>query len=359
VGTARLSDQRAKLAETFRRQALGCETLGSPLYAELCRRLAVDAETGGPAWALLADHADASLGAAYPLRLLGGAHRLALAGDANTLARHLPSTGGDGDTDGAWAALHELIVAPPLPVLDALTRPPQTNEVARSASLIGGFLVVAQELRRPLRVLEIGASAGLNLRFDRYRYEQGDAGYGPPASPVRFAGLWEDGQPPFDAPLEVSQRRGCDLDPVDATTLDGRLTLLSYVWPDQRERLERMAAALDLATGVPAPVDRADATEWLVEHLRDLAEGVATVVFHSVMWQYLTDATRDAVRQLIENAGARTTTDAPLAWLRLEPLDSLKFPELRLTVWPGGQEWLLANCSFHLGPVEWLPKQPT
>ena len=208
------------------------------------------------------------------------------------LARHLPSTGGDGDPDGVWAALCDLLEAPPLPLLDVLTRPPQTNEVARSASLIGGFLVVANETHRPLHVLEIGASAGLNLRFDRFRYEQGEEGYGPADSAVRFAGLWEDGQPPFDAPLEVSERRGCDLDPVDATTADGRLTLLSYVWPDQLERFARTAAAIDIAARVPAVVDRADATAWLTDRLLEPADGTTTVVFHSVMWQYLTDATR-------------------------------------------------------------------
>lgn len=350
-----MSDRRAALAETLRRQAVGCEMLGSPLYADLCRRLATDAEADGPVWDLLADHAEAPLGAAYVLRLLGGAHRLALDGEAAALARHLPSTGGDGDHDGVWSALHELLAAPPAGLLDALTRPPQTNEVARSASLVGGFLIVAGETGLPLRVLEIGASAGLNLRFDHFRYEQGGQGYGPLGAPVRFAGLWAQGTPPFDAPLEVSRRAACDIDPVDATTPDGRLTLLSYVWPDQRERFERTAAAIDIAARVPATVDRADAASWLHDRLRTPTPGTATVVFHSIMWQYLTAATRDAVRQAIETAGAGATADAPVAWLRLEPLDDpLTYPELRLSVWPGGEERLLANCSFHLGPVEWL-----
>jgi hypothetical protein len=37
--------------------------------------------------------------------------------------------------------------------------------------LIGGFLRVAAMTRRPLRLLEVGSSAGLNLRWDHYRYE--------------------------------------------------------------------------------------------------------------------------------------------------------------------------------------------
>jgi hypothetical protein len=346
---------RTQLAETFRLQAIGCEVLGSPLYAELCRRAADDVEAGGPTWDLLAAHAEASLGEAYPLRVLGGAHRLALSGDARELARHLPSTGGDGDPDGAWSVLHALMADPPPPLRDALTRPPQTNEVARSASLIGGFLVVAQETGRPVRVREIGASAGLNLRFDRFRYEQGDAGFGPRDARVRFSGLWPHGQPPFRASLEVTERRGCDLDPIDPTTPEGRLTLLSYVWPDQKERFERTDAALGIAADVPAPVDRADATVWLTRQLADATPGEATIVFHSIVWQYMPDETRASVRAVMEDAGSRADADAPVVWLRLEPADhTLQYPELRLTSWPGGEDRLLANCSFHLGPVEWL-----
>jgi len=347
-------EPRAQLVETFRRQAVGADVLGSALYGELLRRMAGDVEAGGPTWDLLADHATASLGAAYPLRVLGGAHRLALTGGAPDLAAHLPSTGGDGDADGAWAALGALMAAHPPEILDALTRPPQTNEVGRSASLVGGLLVVAAETGLPVRALEIGSSAGLNLRFDRYRYEQGDRGFGPRDSTVRFTGLWADGQPPFEAPLEVAERRGCDLDPIDATTDEGRLTLLSYVWPDQRERFERMAAALEIAAEVPAVVDRADAVEWLTRHLADPAPGRVTVVFHSIMWQYLPDETQATATRIIAAAGARASAAAPLAWLRLEPFDHMKFPELRLTTWPGGAERILANCSFHTGPVEWL-----
>ena len=291
---------------------------------------------------------------AYPLRLLGGAHRLALSGAAPEYARHLPSTGGDGDLDAAFDALRALVAAAPEPLRDALRRPPQTNEVGRSAALIGGFLMVASEIELPVRALEIGSSAGLNLRFDHYRYEQGDMSFGPPDSPLRFTGLWENGGPPFDAPLTVVDRRGCDVDPIDITSEDGRLTLLSYVWPDQLARFERMEAALAIAGEVPATVDRADALEWLTAQLAERQEGVVTVVYHSTVWQYLTDAYRDAITSLLHRAGEQATDDAPLAWLWLEPEGDLMFPRLRLRMWPRGDDRLLAHCSFHLGPVEWL-----
>jgi hypothetical protein len=347
-------DPRAQLADGCRWHAAGCKVLGSPLYAEVFQRMAADVEAGGPSWDLLADHATAGLRAAYPLRVTGGAHRLALTGNAPELARHFPSTGGDADAHGAWTALCALMADPPPELLDALTRPPQTNEVGRSASLIGGFLLVARETGQPVRALEIGSSAGLNLRFDRYRYEQGDEGYGPADAGVRFRGEWPAGVPPFDAPLQVVARRGCDVDPIDPCTDEGRLTLLSYVWPDQEERFARMAAALDIAAEVPATVDRADAADWLDQRLAEPADGTTTVVFHSIMWQYLLAEKAAEVTQVIEDAGGRATGDAPLAWLRLEPFDHMQFPEVRLTRWPGGDTRTLARGSFHLGPVEWL-----
>jgi hypothetical protein len=346
---------RGQLAETFRLQALGASALGSPLYEDLCLRFADDVVAGGPTWTLLAPHATAGIAQAYPLRVLGGAHRMALTGDAPELARHLPSTGGDGDADGAWEALLALVADPPHTVLDALTRPPQTNEVGRSASMIGGFLLVANETRLPIRALEIGTSAGLNLRFDHYRYEQDDDAVGPPGSRVRFTGVWPNRRPPLDAPMTVVERRGCDVDPVDVTTADGRLTLLSYVWPDQVERFERLAAAIAIANEVPAPIDRITAPRWLDQQLSQRVPGVATVVFHSIMWQYLTPDTRDTVRHVLHDSGAAAERDAPLAWLRLEPDErDLSYPRLRLTRWPGGDDRLLAKCSFHSGPVDWV-----
>ncbi|MBM3671506.1 MAG: DUF2332 domain-containing protein [Actinobacteria bacterium] len=354
MGTARLSGGRETLASTFRRQGRGGTVLGSPLTAQLCNRMAEDVEAGGPTWSLLEPYARAPLNDAYPIRVLGGAHRLALVGDAPDYARHLPSTGGDGDLDAAWLALRALFESAPPALCDALSRPPQTNEVGRSASLIGGFLMIASQIQRPVRALEIGASAGLNLRFDHFRYQQNDRGFGPSNSAVRFAGLWSEAEPPFGAPLTVAERRGCDLDPVDIAAEEGRLTLLSYVWADQLERFDLLSAALEIAAHVPVKVDRADAGDWLGDHLGQSMPGVTTVVFHSVMWQYLSAEQQSRIRDLIVRAGDRASDDAPLAWLRLEPEGDLAYPRLRLSTWPGEQERHLANCSFHLGPIEWL-----
>ena len=358
-GAVSTADARAALIATLEKQQMGCAGLGSAFYATLLGHLIDDAAAGGPVWDVLGPYAETHFTAAYPLRLLGGMHRRVLAGDAPDLAAHYPSTGGDRDADAAWPGFRALLADGSPEVVDALRRPPQTNEVGRSASAIGGFLEVARATGLPVRVLEIGASAGLNLRFDRFRYEQGDAGFGPLDAPVRFVDCWPDGAPPFAVPLEVVERAGCDVDPIDVATEAGALILCSYVWPDPPERMARLRAAIAVARAVPATLDRADAAEWLALRLAEPRPGVATVVFHSIMWQYLPEATRVAITAAVAAAGRVATPDAPVAWLRLEPpLPAMTHSELRLTLWTAPDtptERYLADAGFHLGPVHWHP----
>jgi len=342
------------LIEVIRIYQLATDGMGSPFYAALLERMGGDVAAGGPIGRFLSHHLESTYEDAVPLRFLGGIHRLVLAGGAPELAARFPSVGGDGDAAAAWPALLATLAAHEDAIRDALTRPPQTNEVGRSASLVGGFLLVARDTRLPLRVLEVGSSAGLNLRFDRYWYESDGAGYGDTASPVRFTDLWEEGRPPFDAPVEIAERRGCDRDPIDAGAEGGRLTLLSYVWPGQTERFTMLRAALDVARAVPVAIDQADIPAWLARQLDEPAPGRATVVFHSIVWQYLTDDERATAEAALASAGHRATEDAPLAWLRLEPSADLTHADLRLTTWPGGREQLLAHCHYHLGPVRWV-----
>ncbi|MGH8984458.1 MAG: DUF2332 domain-containing protein [Acidimicrobiia bacterium] len=346
-------DVPVALANLLRVHASYCRSNGSPFYAELMEHMADDAAAGGPVAALAAPDVRAPE-SSYRLRILAGVHRLVLEGAAPDLARHYPSTGGDGDAAAAWPSVRTLLDDQHPVVLDALTRPPQTNEVGRSTALVGGFLLMAGETKLPLRLLELGSSAGLNLRVALYRYEQDGSGFGDPASPVRFADRWRGGRPPFDAPCRIAERRGCDRDPIDATTEDGRLRLLSYVWPGQTDRFTLLAAALEIARDDPVPIDAALIPAWLETQLDEPAPGRATVVFHSIVWSYLTAEERAAATETLRSAGGRARRDAPLAWLRLESVPDLSSTTLTLTTWPGGEERLLARAGFHVGPIDWL-----
>src|SRR5262249_41661483 len=148
--------------------------------------------------------------------------------------------------DRAWPELRAALAADAGALQGLLDRPVQTNEIARCAALLPGFLAAAGSTGIPLRLLEVGASAGLNLRWDRYAYQAGAFSWGDPNTPVRIAFELEG---TIDGPssVEVAERRGCDLWPIDPTWKDGALTLLSYVWADQESRLQRMRSALRVA----------------------------------------------------------------------------------------------------------------
>jgi hypothetical protein len=95
------------------------------------------------------------------------------------------------------------------------------------------------------------------------------------------------------------------------------------------------------------------AGDWLARELAAPAPGVTTVVFHSVMWMYVPADERERIGRLLEEAGARATPAAPLGWLRMEGVDFERC-EIRLRVWPGGEERLLGHCHYHGAWVEWL-----
>jgi hypothetical protein len=304
---------REEIAQGCLEQAGWAAKLGSPMYELLLRRIAEDVRAGGPCLAALEPHARNSR--MLPPLLLAAIHRMVLEGRLPEAARFYPSTGGQADVDALWPYFLEAV---PRAVLPACL---QTNEIGRSRALLPGFLEVARATGLPLRLLEIGASAGLNLRWDHFSFLS------------------------VPATVRIVERRGCDLNPIDPTLDDSRIALLSFVWPDQTDRLQQLAEALEIARRVPVAVDRCDAADWLSVHLADPQPGVATVVFHSVVMPYLTEEGRENVRHVIEDAGLRAISSAPLAWLSME--FGADQADVHLTVWPGGERRLIAQSGFY------------
>ena len=337
----------ATIEDWLRHQSAACGYVGSPLYEALLARAALDFARKGPTWRLLAGHEEDPDGSVLALRMMGAVHRLALDGRAPELAERYAA--GDGDLDRTWASFRATLEERLAELRPLVERPVQTNEVGRCAALLPGFLGFAARTGLPLRLLEVGASAGLNLGWSDYRYEAGGFAWGPAASRLRIAFELSGGEmPSFEA--TVAERSGCDAAPVDPSTEEGRLTLLSYVWPDQTARMERLRAALALAAERPASVERGRAGEWTRERLAEPVAGLATVVFHSIVMQYLSDEEREAFERAVAEAGARASDEAPLAWLRMEPDGDRA--AIRITTWPGGEERLLARAGYHGTPVE-------
>ena len=341
--------QQDGLLGAFRKQIGWCESLGSPFTAAVLSVLAQDIEADGVMTRPLAAWRGDPIAGALPLRVAGALHALVLTEACPTLAACYPPV----MAPGLEAAIRVAMAEHQGFIEDFLASPPQTNEVGRSAVLLGGFLRIAAVTGRPLRLMEIGASAGLNLAWDRYRYRLGGVNWGDPASPLLLAPRW-DGPAPPEAALRVQGRRGCDVAPIDLQDDAQRLRLRGYVWADQRERLDRLDHALAIAASVRHQGERADAAAWVGARLREPSEGCTTVLYHSIMWQYMPEASRAAITRDMFAAGERATQGAPLAWLRFEPARPEARPELALTLWPGPRHETLAGAHAHGSAITWL-----
>lgn len=334
----------------FALQARWCEQLGARFSANLMRALADDWQQGGalrtllPAW-----HGD-PVADALALRVAGALHRLVLDGAEPALAAAYaagapPAPAQLAAAVGGHAALWQ----------DYLAHAPQTNEIGRSALLLGGYALIAEGTGLPLALREIGASAGLNLLWDRFRYRLG-AGidWGDANAGVIIEADWR-GTPPAlpPSPIAVASRAGCDRSPIDVRDAGQRQRLLSYVWPDQPLRLARLRAALALAERDPPAVAAKDAADWAEAQLAEPQPGACLVLAHSIVWPYLPAATQERVLAAVQAAGARARLDAAFAWLRYELPRADAAPELRLTLWPAGAERLLATGHPHGAWAEW------
>jgi len=343
----------------FREQSDFCAGYGSPFTAQLIARMADDLEAGGPVADLVGGWPTNPRKDALSLRLTGALHHATLVGADPALAATYPAARADWNMDEAWPRARAFLARERVAVTEFIQSAPQTNETRRGVALLAGFLAFAHEHPGPIETLEIGASAGLNLLWDRFAYRTASWSWGGD-SPVVIDAEWKGATPPLSARIDVRRRAASDLSPLDIADPAQRLRLRSYIWADQPDRLARFDGAVALALDAGVRVERADAAEWLAAKLPRRAHDAATVVYHSIFLQYPPRETRDAIAAAIESEGARATRAAPLARLRLEPETVLGGPLestrmlLDLTVWPGGERRILAATDGHVRRVEML-----
>ncbi|WP_353952984.1 DUF2332 domain-containing protein [Knoellia sp. S7-12] len=317
------------------------------LYGVLVRDLAADWERRGVVRDILAGREDASPGDMVQLRLLAGIHRIVLRGDAPELATFYPSVGGTADRYAVWPTLASVLREHVAELRAALDVAPQTNEVGRSVALLAGLSeAVRRRGIRQVRLLEPGASAGLNLLVDRFRFEGDGWSAGPRDAPLVLTGCAAPGFAPEH--FEVVERRGCDLEPFDAATAQGEAHLRSFIWPHMPERDGRLVAALATLREHPVVIDRAPAAEWVRDQLASTApDGVLTVVWHSITRQYWPTAEYVAMLSAIDDARSRM----PLVRVALEdphPLPAAGTWRPQIEV----DDDVIGHCTHHGPPLD-------
>jgi hypothetical protein len=353
------------LLHAFDRQVAWC-VAPAPFTAKVLARtrhwLERDAAAAAAFDALAADPS----AAAVPLRWAAALHHLALQG-AEPWRSLWPPEGDILDVSAGQLdeAIEHAWVQQRAQVQAALAGPPQTNEVQRSAALLPGLLHVAAATGLPLVLLEIGASAGLNLWCDRYRHAHAAWQWGDPNSPLTLRCDWRGPAPAAArAPLRIHRRAGCDARPVDLSQPGQGLRLASFVWPDQGERLARLNAARVAAAQWQrqdrVQIEARSAADFVRHEVSVCSPGNTTVIMQSVVWQYIAAEEQAAITQTLQSAGQAATADRPLAWLRLEPPASGDGDcELRCRLWPGGGDRLLARAHPHLAHLHWVADGPT
>jgi hypothetical protein len=342
-------DQGDTLADRFRAHARDAEHL----YGYAMRGMAADWEAGGPVREVCRGFENAPRGSVIQLRLLAGVFRLVLTGQAPELVRFYPCLGGTAPASQAWPVMRKVIGAHVGELHAALAVAPQTNEVGRSAALLAGlFDLVAASGARRIRLLELGASAGLNLLIDHYFYRGDSWQFGVSDSRLQFIdpiqGLVHAGQ------FVITDRAGCDLDPVDPATAEGRLLLTSFVWPFDLHRHKRLRSALAVAEMHPVRIDKAAASSWLPKVLPAEADDLA-VVWHSITQMYWDADELAAVEAIMQSVGARRLLGEVGLEFNLNDPDGSK-PEVRTRLWDRKadrsiRERLVGTAHYHGIPV--------
>jgi hypothetical protein len=192
-------------------------------------------------------------------------------------------------------------------------------------------------------VVELGASGGLNLVFDRYRYDYERGEWGPRDARLALSGTERRPLPAslFAQELNVRSRIGIDLDPVDVSTAEGGRLLESFVWAGQTDRSARLRAAIDVVREDPPRIVRGDITEELPGLLAALPEGGLTVVFQSSVFEYIDEAGRARVREALDSCGRN------LAFVSAgQPREDIRSWGLRIYR-PGREREFVGHADYH------------
>jgi hypothetical protein len=286
----------------------GKHTHGSPLYAELVEVVAEDPE-------LL--RVMNRIGHLPPPNLMFGAVQYMLMGgeDGDLAAHYLSIVGDPAPPDGVGPKFRSFVLAHEEEIVEmGNTRYTQTNECRRCVALLP---MVAMAEFRAFHLIDVGASAGLNLGLDRYGYRYDDEEWHPDAEPLLEAE--SRGVAPELVEIEVLSRTGLDVNPLDPADESARRWLDALIWPEHVERRERLRSALDMVASLDIDMIAGDALETLPTALDRLPAGEPVVVMSSFTLNQFDAAQRDDLDSIVSVARAAR----PVHRVSMEVLDKV------------------------------------
>jgi hypothetical protein len=341
----------ARLRELFHRFArVEAMELASPLYAELAYAVSESPQ-------LLALAAHARPGQPPPNMLFGAVQYLLLRGVEHPLGAHYPIvSGAPRPLAPAAGDFRDFCRVHAAEVADLVrTRRTQTNAVRRCTCLVPAFSIVSQEARgRPLHLVDLGASAGLNLNFDRYGVRYTRAGrevlrWGDGAAAVQLEAELRGGGLPTLAPhIAVGDRVGVDLNPIDALDPDALLWLRALIWPEHLDRHQRLLDAAEELRAHPVRLLEGDGAAALPGLLAAAPEDEALTVYTTVALYQFPRASRERIEAALLDAGRRR----PVWRVALEGANTM---DLTLTRYRDGSasSLKLATASPHGWWLQW------
>ena len=319
------------------------------MYAELAS--GVSSDDG-----LLAIAGHAMPGQPAPNMLFAAVQYLLLSGVDHRLAAHYPIIAGPEHLPApAFSRFRDFCLQHRESVVELVrTRRTQTNVVRRCTCLLPAFSLVCQETSLPLALIDMGASAGLNLNFDRYAYSYRRGGHdvlrwGPARAKIRLEAELRGAAdlPPLPAAISVASRDAIDLDPVYLDDPDQLLWLRALIWPEHVERHQQLIdAAAEIEHG-NIRMHRGDAADILPSLIETVSLDHAPVVYSTIAFYQFSRKSRGRIGETLAAAsGAR-----PVWQVAMEGLN----PRLSVTRYRGGtgETEILADVSAHGWWIDW------
>ena len=339
--------------EIFLAYARDCHDY-SPLYEHLSTAIANDLE-------VLEFSTFARAGQPPPNLLFAAVHYLLLRGCDHPLKHYFGSVAPQPrPPQDAWSVFRDfcLRLRPEITALMS-SRLVQTNEVGRSTCLLPAFIHVSRLAGgRPLALIDVGASAGLNLLFDRFLIDYARFSWGDPDSPVRLScELLGELEPPIvragaSAGREpaVGFRAGIDINPIDLMDDDAVLWLRALVWPEQPERAYNLDQAASIARAQAPLVIKGDVIEVLPSLLESLPSDLTLCLYHSFVLHQLAPEARQRFDRILSALSLRR--DVYVVGMA----GFMQASRLTLSTWSGGEKRTvqLAECMAHGRWLRWL-----